>query len=60
MPVPGGLTSREALSLVREMAGVNLVGMDVVEVSPSLDHADVTSHLAAHLVYEGIALLALR
>jgi agmatinase len=33
--------------------------MDVVEVSPPLDHADVTSHLAAHLLFEGLALAAL-
>ncbi len=57
-PVPGGLTSREALQFVRSLAGVNLVAMDLVEVCPSLDHADITSHLAAHLLYEGIALLA--
>jgi agmatinase len=57
-PVPGGLSSREALELVRQLAGVRLVGMDLVEVSPPLDHADVTSHLAAHLLYEGLALLA--
>ncbi len=58
-PVPGGLTSREALQLVRELAGVALVGMDVVEVCPPLDHADVTSHLAAHVLFEGLALAAL-
>jgi agmatinase len=58
-PVPGGLTSREALQLVRELAGVALVGMDVVEVCPPLDHADITSHLAAHLLFEGLALAAL-
>ena len=59
-PVPGGLTSREALALVRGLAGVRLVGMDLVEVAPALDHADMTSHLAAALLYEGLALLALR
>ncbi len=57
-PVPGGLTSREALALLRQLAGVRLVGMDVVEVSPPLDHADVTSLLAAHLLFEGLALVA--
>jgi agmatinase len=60
LPIPGGLSSREALQLVRELGGVNLVGMDLVEVAPPLDHSDITSHLAAHLLYEGIALLALR
>ena len=33
-PVPGGLTAREALQLLRGMAGARLVGMDLVEVSP--------------------------
>jgi agmatinase len=59
-PVPGGLTSREAIALLRGLAGVTLVGMDLVEVCPALDHADITSHLAAHIVYEGLALLAVR
>jgi agmatinase len=58
-PVPGGLTSREALALLRGLAGVRLAGMDVVEVSPPFDHADLTSHLAAHLLFEGLALAAL-
>lgn len=56
-PVPGGLTSREALQLVRGLAGVDLVGMDLVEVCPMLDHADLTSLLGAHLLFEGLALL---
>lgn len=59
-PVPGGLTAREALALVRGLAGARLVGMDLVEVAPPLDHADVTAHLAAHLLYEGLALVACR
>jgi agmatinase len=58
-PVPGGLTSREALQLLRELRGMRLAGMDVVEVCPALDHADVTSHLAAHVLFEGLALAAL-
>jgi agmatinase len=58
-PVPGGLTSLEAMQLVRGLAGVSLAGMDVVEVCPPLDHADVTSHLAAQLLFEGLALAAL-
>ena len=58
-PVPGGLTSREALQLLRGMAGARLVGMDVVEVCPALDQADLTCHLGAWLLYEGLALRAL-
>ncbi|MBV9947911.1 MAG: arginase family protein, partial [Myxococcales bacterium] len=59
-PVPGGISAREAIALMRGLAGVNLVGMDVVEVCPALDHADITSHLAAHLIFEGLALAAVR
>jgi agmatinase len=58
-PVPGGLSSREAIRLLRGLAGLRLVGMDVVEVLPALDHADLTTHLAAQLLFEGLALGAL-
>jgi len=58
-PVPGGITSREAFALLRALAGAAVVGMDVVEVAPALDQGDRTSALAAHLLYEGLALLAL-
>lgn len=58
-PVPGGLTTREAFALVRALAGVALVGMDVVEVAPALDRGDQTAVLAAHLLFEGLALLAI-
>lgn len=58
-PVPGGLTSREAFALLRALAGTPLAGMDVVEVSPALDRGDQTATLAAHLLLEGLALLAL-
>lgn len=37
--------------------GLNIVGADVVEVSPAYDHADVTSLAAATLVFEMMALL---
>jgi agmatinase len=33
--------------------------MDLVEVCPPFDHADLTSHLAAHLLFEGLAVAAL-
>jgi agmatinase len=59
-PVPGGLTAREALGLLRGLAGLDVRGGDVVEVCPALDHADITSHLAAHILWEMLALVALR
>ncbi|CAN5900598.1 agmatinase [soil metagenome] len=58
-PVPGGISSREAIALLRGLVGTNLCGGDVVEVCPPLDHADLTSHLAANLVWEMLGLLAL-
>jgi agmatinase len=57
-PVPGGLTAREALGLVRGLAGLAVCGGDVVEFCPPLDHADITAHLSAQLVWEVLALLA--
>lgn len=59
-PVPGGLTAREALALVRGLAGLDLCGADLVELCPPLDHADITAHLAAYLVWEMLALIAVR
>ena len=59
-PVPGGLTTRELLGVLRGLAGLNLIGMDVVEIAPALDHADLTCHLGAHLLFEGLALRAIR
>jgi agmatinase len=56
-PVPGGIQSREAFALLRALSGISLVGLDVVEVSPPLDVGDRTSALAAHLLFEGLALL---
>jgi agmatinase len=57
-PVPGGLTSREAIALVRGLAGLEICGADLVEYCPPLDHADITGHLAAHLVWEALAAMA--
>lgn len=59
-PVPGGITSREALGLLRGLAGLDVRGADLVEVCPPLDHADITSHLGANLVWEMLALMAVR
>jgi len=56
-PIPGGLTSLEALQLLRGLAGTQIVGMDLVEVCPALDHADLTSLLGVHLLFEGLSLL---
>ncbi|WP_375749985.1 agmatinase [Vibrio sp. HN007] len=51
-PVCGGLTTDKVLSILRALDGINLVGMDVVEVSPAYDHADITSLAAATVALE--------
>lgn len=57
-PVPGGMTSFEALELVRATAGVELVGADVVEISPDHDVAGLTTLLAATVLAEILASVA--
>lgn len=51
-PEAGGLTSREMLRIIRSLTDLNIVGADVVEVSPAYDHAQITGVAASHLVYE--------
>lgn len=51
-PVCGGLTSDKALKLIRGLQGLNIVGMDLVEVAPGYDHADLTSLAAATLALD--------
>ena len=51
-PSVGGFTSAEVIDLVRIFRGINLQGADLVEVSPSLDSANITSLLAAQIIFE--------
>jgi agmatinase len=57
-PIPGGLTYHQAASIIRRLTNINFVGMDVVEVSPPYDHAEITSLAAASLVMEYLCLRA--
>lgn len=57
-PVPGGLSSAQALDVLRRLVPANLVGMDVVEVAPAYDHADITAIAAAHIAAEMLCVLA--
>ncbi len=59
-PEAGGLTSRELLAIIRGLDGLDLVGADVVEVSPAYDHAEITGVAAANVAYEFVSLLARR
>jgi agmatinase len=59
-PVVGGFTTHDALRLVRGLAGLQIVGMDVVEVSPPFDHADITALAGASIAQELLAAYASR
>ncbi len=59
-PVAGGLTSREAITILRDLGSVDFVGADVVEVSPPYDHADVTALAGATVAMMYLGLLAER
>ena len=57
---PGGFTSREVLTIIRSLAQASfeLVGFDLVEVSPPLDVANITSLLAANIIYQAMSVKA--
>jgi len=60
-PEPGGLTARQLLDAVRRIAmEMPLAGMDVVEVAPPYDHAEITAFLAGRVVLEALSGIAWR
>ena len=60
-PEPGGMTSRELLHAVRRIClELPIVGMDIVEVSPPYDSADITAILANRVVLEALSAIAKR
>jgi agmatinase len=60
-PEPGGMTGRQLLDAVRRLAlRLPIVGMDVVEVAPAYDNADVTAMLANRVVLEALSGIAAR
>lgn len=59
-PEAGGMTSRELLRMIRQFSDFNLVGADVVEVSPAYDHAQITAVSASHVSYEIVSAMAAR
>lgn len=58
-PEPGGFLPREVMSLLRLIAREGLIGMEVVEVSPPYDVADVTSLLGCRLIMDVLGTLVL-
>jgi agmatinase len=60
-PEPGGLTSRQLLDAVRRIAmETPIAGVDVVEVSPPYDHAEITAYLGNRIVLEALGGIAWR
>ena len=58
-PEAGGLLSRELLAILRSFSSMNLVGADIVEVSPAYDHAEITGIAASHVAFELLSAMAL-
>ncbi len=59
-PVCGGLTSCQAMSILRGLQGINIIGMDIVEVAPAYDVGEITALAASHLAMELLFLYANR
>lgn len=59
-PVCGGLSSHQAMTILRGLAGINVVGMDIVEVAPAYDVGEITALAAVHLAMEMLYLYAQR
>lgn len=57
-PVVGGFSTHQALQLVRGLAGLQIVGMDVVEVSPPYDHSEITALAGASIAQELLSAFA--
>jgi len=57
-PVVGGLSTDKALQIVRALKGLNIVAMDLMEVAPAYDHADITSLAGATLALEMLYVVA--
>ena len=57
-PVVGGLATWQALEMIRGLCKLNLIGMDLVEVSPPYDHSEITSLAAATVAHDWLCILA--
>jgi agmatinase len=57
-PEVGGLATWQAQAILRGLRGTHFVGMDVVEVAPAYDHAEITALAAATIAWEYLALMA--
>ena len=54
----GGLTSAQALAIIRGLDGLNFFGADVVEVAPAYDHSEITAIAAATIAHDYLVIRA--
>lgn len=59
-PVVGGLTTAQALGIIRSLGDINLIGMDVMEVAPAYDNSEITAIAAATIAHDLICLFAIK
>ena len=59
-PVCGGLTSYQALAILRGLQGLDVIGADIVEVAPAYDIGEITALAASHIAMEFLCLFASR
>jgi agmatinase len=57
-PVVGGLSSAQALAILRKFVGLNIIGMDVVEVAPAYDQSEITALAAAQIAAEMLCVIS--
>lgn len=57
-PVPGGLSTYEAMQILRRLTIPNLMGADIVEISPPFDHAEITALAGVAILNEFLHILA--
>lgn len=57
-PVAGGLSSAQALAILRKFVGLNIIGMDVVEVAPAYDQSEITALAAAQIAAEMLCVIS--
>ena len=59
-PVCGGLTTYQAMAILRGLRGLNIIGADVVEVAPAYDVSEITALAGSHIAIEMLCLYASR
>ncbi|MNS92236.1 Guanidinobutyrase [compost metagenome] len=59
-PEVGGVTVREAQEILRGLAGIDIIGGDVVEVAPAYDATANTAHAGAQMLFEILSLISVR